>query len=59
MRTREPDGYEFGQNFKPIMDMNFLMGIKNFHGHGFEMAKPDGSVPVASLLLPSYPRDNV
>jgi hypothetical protein len=45
--TRKPDGYRFGQNFKSVMDTSFLMDINIFHGYGFEIAKPDGFVPVA------------
>jgi hypothetical protein len=47
MGTRKPDGYGFGQNFKPVMGTGFLMGVNIFHGYGFEIAKPDGFVPVA------------
>jgi hypothetical protein len=45
--TRKPDGYEFGQNFKPVMGTGFLMGVNIFHGYGFGIAKPGGFVPVA------------
>jgi hypothetical protein len=45
--TRKPDGYGFGQNFKPIMGTGFLMGVNIFHGYRFGIAKPDGFVPVA------------
>jgi hypothetical protein len=29
------------------MGTGFLMGVNIFHGYGFEIAKPDGFVPVA------------
>jgi hypothetical protein len=45
--TRKPDGYGFGQNFKPVMGTGFLMGVNIFHGYGFGIAKPGGFVPVA------------
>jgi hypothetical protein len=45
--TRKPDGYGFGQNFKPVMATGFLMGVNIFHGYEFGIAKPDGFVPVA------------
>jgi hypothetical protein len=45
--TRKPDGYGFGQNFKPVMGMSFLMGVNIFHGYEFGIAKPGGFVPVA------------
>jgi hypothetical protein len=45
--TRKPDGYGFGQNFKPVMDTGFLMGVNIFHGYEFGIAKPGGFVPVA------------
>ena len=47
MGTRKPDGYGFGQNFKPVMGTGFLMGVNIFHGYGFGIAKPGGFVPVA------------
>jgi hypothetical protein len=47
MGSRKPDGYGFGQNFKPIMGTGFLMGVNIFHGYGFGIAKPGGFVPVA------------
>jgi hypothetical protein len=47
MGTRKPDGYGFGQNFKPVMGTDFLMGVNIFHGYGFGIAKPGGFVPVA------------
>ena len=47
MGTRKPDGYGFGQNFKPVMGTGFLMGVNIFHGYGFGTAKPSGFVPVA------------
>jgi hypothetical protein len=49
--TRKPDGYGFGQNFKPDMGTGFLMGVNIFHGYGFGIAKPDGFVPVAISML--------
>jgi hypothetical protein len=45
--THKPDGYGFGQNFKPVMGMGFLMGVNIFYGYGFGIAKPGGFVPVA------------
>jgi hypothetical protein len=45
--TRKPDGYGFGQNFKPVMGTGFLMGVNIFHGYGFGIAKPGGFIPVA------------
>jgi hypothetical protein len=45
--TRKPDGYGFGQNFKPVMGMDFLMGVNIFHGYEFGIAKLGGFVPVA------------
>jgi hypothetical protein len=45
--TRKPDGYGFGQNFKPVMGTGFLMGVNIFHGYEFGIAKPGGFVPVA------------
>jgi hypothetical protein len=45
--TRKPDGYGFGQNFKPVMGTGFLMDVNIFHGYGFGIAKPGGFVPVA------------
>jgi hypothetical protein len=45
--TRKPDGYGFGQNFKPVIGTGFLMGVNIFHGYGFEIAKPSGFIPVA------------
>jgi hypothetical protein len=45
--TRKPDGYGFGQNFKPVMGTGFLMSVNIFHGYGFGTAKPGGFVPVA------------
>ena len=47
MGTRKPDGYGFGQNFKPVMGTGFLMGVNIFYGYGFGIAKPGGFVPVA------------
>jgi hypothetical protein len=47
MGTRKPDGYGFGQNFKPVMGTGSLMGVNIFHGYEFGIAKPDGFVPVA------------
>jgi hypothetical protein len=32
--TRKPDGYGFGQNFKPVMDTDFLTGVNIFHRYG-------------------------
>jgi len=53
--TRKPDGYGFGQNFKPVMGTGFLMGVNIFHGYGFGIAKPGGFVPVAiSSPIPRY-----
>jgi hypothetical protein len=40
--TRKPDGYGFGQNFKPVIGTGFLMGVDIFHGYGFRIAKPGG-----------------
>jgi hypothetical protein len=45
--THKPDGYGFGQNFKPVIGTGFLMGVNFFHGYGFGITKPDGFVPVA------------
>jgi hypothetical protein len=45
--TRKPDGYGFGQNFKPVMGTGFLTGVNIFHGYGFGIAKPGGFIPVA------------
>jgi hypothetical protein len=45
--TRKPDGYGFGQNFKPVMGTGFLMDVNIFHGYGFGIAKPGGFIPVA------------
>jgi hypothetical protein len=45
--TRKPDGYGFGQNFKPVMGTGFLMSVNIFHGYGFGIAKPGGFIPVA------------
>jgi hypothetical protein len=55
--TRKPDGYGFGQNFKPVMGMGFLMGVNIFHEYGFGIAKPDGFIPVAisNLDAPDRP----
>ena len=47
MGTRKPDGYGFGQNFKPVIGTGFLMGVNIFHGYGFGIAKPGGFIPVA------------
>jgi hypothetical protein len=55
--TRKPDGYGFGQNFKPVMGTGFLMGVNIFHGYGFGIAKPSGFVPVA-ISNPSLDRPN-
>jgi hypothetical protein len=52
--TRKPDGYGFGQNFKPVMGMSFLMGVNIFHVYGFGIAKPGGFVPVAISTLSLY-----
>lgn len=49
MGTRQPDGYGFRQNFKPVIGTGFLIGIDIFHGYGFGMTKPSKFVPVASL----------
>jgi hypothetical protein len=51
--TRKPDGYGFGQNFKPVMGTGFLMGVNIFHGYEFGIPKPDGFVPVA-ISSPSH-----
>jgi hypothetical protein len=52
--TRKPDGYGFGQNFKPVMGTGFLMGVNIFHGYEFGIAKPGGFIPVAiSTCIPS------
>jgi hypothetical protein len=50
--TRKPDGYGFGQNFKPVMGTGFLIDVNIFHGYGFGIAKPGGFVPVAISTLP-------
>jgi hypothetical protein len=33
--TRNPRGYEFGQKFIPVMDMDFLAVVFFLHGYGF------------------------
>jgi hypothetical protein len=45
--TRKPDGYGFGQNFKPVMGTGFLMDVNIFHRYEFGIAKPGGFVAVA------------
>jgi hypothetical protein len=45
--TRKPNGYGFGQKFKPVMGTGFLIGVNIFHGHEFGIAKPDGFISVA------------
>jgi hypothetical protein len=45
--TRNPHGYEFGQNFIPVMGMSFLAGIFFLRGYGFGQVIPSGFLPVA------------
>ena len=49
MGTRKPDGYGFGQNFKHIISIYFLLDIDIFHGTGLECQN------LAGLYLPSLP----
>jgi hypothetical protein len=48
--TRSPDRYEFGQNFKHVIDTDCLMGIDIFHGYIFRIAKPNGFCNRCRLL---------
>jgi hypothetical protein len=45
--TRNPHGYEFGQNFIPVMGMGFLAGIFFLRGYGFGQVITSGFLPVA------------
>jgi hypothetical protein len=45
--TRNPHGYEFGQNFIPVMGMGFLAGIFFLRGYGFGQVIPSGFLPIA------------
>jgi hypothetical protein len=45
------DGYEFGQNIKPVTGTNFLMDIDIFHGYRFGWQNPAGLYPLPSLCF--------
>jgi hypothetical protein len=45
--TRNPHGYEFGQNFIPVMGMGFLAGVFFIRGYGFGQVIPSGFLPIA------------
>jgi hypothetical protein len=45
--TRNPHGYEFGQNFIPVTGMVFLAGVFFLHGYGFGQVIPSGFLPIA------------
>jgi hypothetical protein len=45
--TRNPHGYEFGQNFIPVMGMSFLAGVFFLRGYGFGQVIPSGFLPIA------------
>jgi hypothetical protein len=44
--TRNPHGYEFGQNFIPVMGMSFLAGIFFLRRYGFRQVIPNGFLAV-------------
>jgi hypothetical protein len=45
--TQNPHEYEFGQNFIPVMDMDFLAGVFFLCGYGFGQVIPSGFLPIA------------
>jgi hypothetical protein len=45
--TRNPHGYGFGQNFIPVMGMDFLAGVFFLHGYRFGQVIPSGFLPIA------------
>jgi hypothetical protein len=45
--TQNPHGYEFGQNFIPVMGMGFLAGVFFLRGYGFGQVIPNGFLPIA------------
>jgi hypothetical protein len=44
--TRNPHGHGFGQNFIPVMGMDFLAGIFFLGGYGFGQVIPSGFLPI-------------
>jgi hypothetical protein len=49
--TRNPHGYEFGQNFIPVMGMSFLADIFFLRGYEFGLVILSGFLPLPSLLM--------
>jgi hypothetical protein len=47
LSTRNPHGYEFGQNFIPVMGIGFLTGVFFLCGYGFGQVIPNGFLPIA------------
>jgi hypothetical protein len=45
--TRNPHGYGFGQNFIPVMGMDFLAGVFFLRGYVFGQVIPSGFLPIA------------
>jgi hypothetical protein len=45
--TRNPHGYRFGQNFIPVMGIDFLAGVFFLRGYGFGQVIPSGFLPIA------------
>jgi hypothetical protein len=45
--TQNTHGYEFGQNFIPVMGMGFLAGVFFLRGYGFGQVIPSGFLPIA------------
>jgi hypothetical protein len=44
--TRNLHGYGFGQNFIPVMSMDFLAGVFFLRVYGFEQVIPSGFLPI-------------
>jgi hypothetical protein len=45
--TRNPHGYGLGQNFIPVMGMDFLAGVFFLRGYEFGQVIPNGFLPIA------------
>jgi hypothetical protein len=44
--TQNPHGYGFGQNFIPVMGMDFLAGVFFLRGYGFGQVISSGFLPI-------------
>jgi hypothetical protein len=49
--TRNPHGYGFGQNFIPIMGIDFLASVFFLRGYGFGQVIPAGFYPLPYLVI--------